>query len=128
MNQDKIKIYGVSTASNDFNGVRPVADNNELFQAVVEYYGEVSDGWCKVKRIGVGNKFYEIISDCFHRKSNPKFLIGETVLVPKKMCTAIIHGIGWHFKKDEYVYTLEFNGVKISKRYFSNELEKVYNE
>lgn len=122
---NNISIYGVSTAANDFDSVRPLAENNELFQAVVEYYGETGNGWCKVKKIGKEGKFYEILLDKFHRKNKPQFLIDEVVFVPRKMCKAIIYGIGWHFKRDEYVYSLVFNGKRSSRRYFCDELRGI---
>lgn len=125
MNEGSIITYGVCGASNSRNEVRPIAENNELFQAVVECYGESESGWFKVKRLGKGNMLYEILPDCFHKKTAPKFFKGETVFVPRKSCAANVYGIGWHFQKDEYIYVLEFNGKRSSRRYFADELKKL---
>ena len=83
MNEGRsIITYGVCGASNSRNEVRPIAENDELFQAVVECYGESESGWLKVKRLGEGKRLYEILPDRFHKKTAPKFLKCETVFVP----------------------------------------------
>lgn len=92
---------------------------------MVECYGESETGWLKVKRLGEGKRLYEILPDRFHKKTAPKFLKCETVFVPRKSCDANVYRIGWHFKKDGYIYTLEFNGKRSSRIYFANELQKI---
>lgn len=124
MNEEPKITYGVSTARNVFNEVRPSTENYELFQAVVECFGESTAGWLKVKRLGLNNPFYEIASTKIHPRLAPKFLIGEEVFVPIKSLNAKIFGIGGHFKRNEYIYTLSFNNKKNSRRYFVDELEK----
>lgn len=127
INQDKPR-FGVSIASNGFNDVRPETENNCLFQSVVECHGTASDGWIIVKLHGRDSIFYEIAPDRFIPQSNPKFLAKEVVYVPRKSCEATIYGISWHFKREEYIYSLIIDTKRSSRKYFVDELEKLVSD
>ncbi len=129
MNKETLITFGVAITTMDSKYVRPLVENDfELFQRVVECYGVAEDGWLKIKAtapLGVNPQYYEIDPDRFIKTFTPKFLKGETVYIPRKSCEAIVYGISWHFKREEYIYSLMINNKRNSRRYFVDELEKV---
>lgn len=56
----------------------------------------------------------------------PEFIWGDKVKIVAKNIIATIELICWHFNDRKYFYHLiDENGKKLSKRYYSDELEKV---
>ena len=56
----------------------------------------------------------------------PEFIWGDKVKIVAKNIIATIELICWHFNDGKYFYHLiDENGKKLSKRYYSDELERV---
>lgn len=72
------------------------------------------------------NETYRVKPHKFRVLPSPVFTFGERVVDPnhpdKK---ATICDIGWHGKNQTHLYYVLMNGKKKSKRYFSDELQKV---
>lgn len=70
------------------------------------------------------NHTYHITGIYFQEVNEPKFSIGEIVVIKGSgKCVQIIE-IFWHYQKNEPFYFIVDNGKKSSKRYFGYEFTK----
>ena len=71
------------------------------------------------------NNVYRVKDSLVKAIEEPKFKIGETVMLSDKNEEAIVVSIGWHYKFAEPIYIVKVNGKIKRKRYFTGDLQKI---
>lgn len=68
---------------------------------------------------------YRVKESLLKITEEPKFKIGETVILINKNEKAVVVSIGWHYKKAETIYTVKVNNKIKKTRYFIKDLQKI---
>ncbi|RKI98472.1 hypothetical protein D7X87_26760 [bacterium D16-54] len=68
---------------------------------------------------------YRVKESLLKTTEEPKFKIGETVILINKNEKAVVVSIGWHYKLAEAIYTVSINGKVKRTRYFAKDLKGI---
>lgn len=71
------------------------------------------------------NNIYRVKDSLLKVVEEPKFKIGERVMLSEKNEEATVVSISWHYKFAEPIYTIKVNEKIKRKRYFTNDLQKI---
>jgi hypothetical protein len=82
--------------------------------------------YIKFQDIKYNDETYRVIPELFTEKKEPYFKLKEKVKPKDKSEIYVIRSLEWHFKENEYMYyLLDPNGKPKSRRYKTDELEKI---
>ena len=94
--------------------------------AVFECIGS-EDNYIKVRRGECKEIICRVAPDLFQEIPEPKYKVGDTVLINDSV-NAVIIANSWHSDKQEHYYFVTVNGKKKSRRYYEADFSECQQE
>ncbi len=102
---------------------RQGASHDNYYGRVFFCSGETEDGYLV---LNFADKQYRVKPDIYRVMPTPPFKFGDKVRYKAKPeGVGIILGLGWHFKREEPIYTLIIDGKRAKKNYYADDLELI---